>query len=99
MKKPKDVAELADRLTSAASMPLVAPAPVSRVSAADEQNPALAAGKRNPPARSTIPVFLRLSQDLYAKYDGEAVRRTKATGRGVTVQQVILDRLSAETHA
>jgi hypothetical protein len=38
-------------------------------------------------------VFLRLSQDLYDQYDEEAVRRTKATGRGVTVQQVILDRL------
>jgi hypothetical protein len=30
---------------------------------------------------------------LYEEYDREAVRRTKATGRGVTVQQVILDRL------
>jgi hypothetical protein len=31
---------------------------------------------------------------LYEQYDEEAVRRTKQTGRGVTVQQVILDRLA-----
>jgi hypothetical protein len=31
---------------------------------------------------------------LYEQCDEEAVRRTKQTGRGVTVQQVILDRLA-----
>lgn len=106
MKKPKDITDLANRLTQAASTPLVAPAPVaptpvSATPIAKAEAPAAvrtAAGKRKGPKRSTVPVFLRLSQDLYEHYDGEAVRRTRATGRGVTVQQVILDRL-AETSA
>ena len=38
-------------------------------------------------------VFLRLSPELFAKIDAEAVERTKATGRGVTVQQVIVEKL------
>lgn len=98
MKKPKDVTDLANRLASAASTPLVAPPPVPHRFVAEEQGPTSAERKRKAPARSTIPVFLRLSKDLYDQYDGEAVRRTRATGRGVTVQQVILDRL-AETQA
>lgn len=99
MKKPKDVTDLANRLASAASTPLVAPAPVAQPYEAKREDLMPAAGKRKSPARSTVPVFLRLSKDLYDHYDGEAVRRTRATGRGVTVQQVILDRLAAETHA
>jgi len=99
MKKPKDVTDLANRLASAASMPLVAPPPITHTFVTEEQSPPPASGKRKAPARSTIPVFLRLSKDLYDQYDGEAVRRTKATGRGVTVQQVIIDRLEAEIHA
>jgi hypothetical protein len=94
MKKPKDVTELASRLSSAASTPLVAAPPSSFTPQAEEPGPiAREAGKRKAPNRSTVPVFLRLSQNLYEQYDEEAVRRTKATGRGVTVQQVILARL------
>jgi hypothetical protein len=95
MKKPKDITDLANRLASAASTPLVAPAspPVAPV----EDMPMLAARptkQRRAANRSTIPVFLRLSETLYDQYDSEAVRRTKETGRGVTVQQVILERLA-----
>jgi len=98
MKKPKDVTELASRLSSAASTPLVAAPPASFTSQAEEPaSIAREAGKRKAPNRSTVPVFLRLSQNLYEQYDEEAVRRTKATGRGVTVQQVILDRLEGTT--
>lgn len=111
MKKPKDITELATRLASAASTPLVAPQPATPLPVAAEpmeeaQSPAPAtapvsasreAGKRKAANRSTVPVFLRLSQDLFEKCDKEAVRRTKATGRGVTVQQVILDRLEGAT--
>lgn len=100
MKKPKDVTDLANRLASAASTPLVAPLPPpAPVRVIEEPATATAgeAGKRKPPNRSTVPVFLRLSQNLYERYDEEAVRRTRATGRGVTVQQVILDRLEGTT--
>ncbi len=94
MKKPKDVTDLASRLASAASTPLVplpsaSPAPVVQQAVLEPTE----GKRRRAPNRSTVPVFLRLSQDLYDQYDEEAVRRTKATGRGVTVQQVILDRL------
>jgi hypothetical protein len=98
MKKPKDVTELASRLSNAASTPLVAAPLVSFTPQAEEPTSiAKEAGKRKAPNRSTVPVFLRLSQNLYEQYDEEAVRRTKATGRGVTVQQVILARLEGTT--
>jgi hypothetical protein len=86
MKKPTDVAGLADRLTSAASAPLVPVAPVVRAS---QEKP-----RRKEPNRGSVSVFLRLSPELFAMADAEAIKRTKATGRGVTVQQVILDKLA-----
>jgi hypothetical protein len=101
MKKPKDVADLASRLASAASTPLVAPPPVSTDpgEAVESREEAAALIPQKPrkraPNRGTVPVFLRMSETLFEEYDREAVRRTKATGRGVTVQQVILDRLEA----
>jgi len=88
MKKPKDVPELASRLASAATTPLVT----------TEQSPTETQPKsRKGPKRSSVSVFLRLPAELYKHYDAEAVNRTKATGRGVTVQQVILDRLKEGT--
>ncbi|AXC15965.1 hypothetical protein ACPOL_6755 (plasmid) [Acidisarcina polymorpha] len=108
MKKPKDVAELASRLANAATTPLVVSAPAV-ASAADDPDPAPATqGKSSAAARrprrasnrSTVAVFLRVPEPLFEHYDEEAVRRTKATGRGVTVQQVMLDRLeNAGTNA
>ena len=38
-------------------------------------------------------VFLRLPADIHAKYETEAVARTKKTGKGVTVQQVMIEKL------
>jgi hypothetical protein len=98
MKKPKDVADLASRLASAASTPLVVhspipAAPAAPASSAVAEPPMPQKPRKKAPNRGTVPVFLRMSNTLYEEYDREAVRRTKATGRGVTVQQVILDRL------
>lgn len=103
MKKPKDVAELATRLANAASTPLAVPPPAVAAPLADEAEPVEAkpAEKtaspkpkvRKTPNRRSVSVFLRMSDQLFEEYDKEAVRRTKATGRGVTVQQVILERL------
>jgi hypothetical protein len=83
MKKAQDVDDLASRLTEAATAPLLAaPAPVSQ----------------DRPARikkaGSVSVFLRLPSDLHARLEGEAVNRTKATGKGVTVQQIILEKLA-----
>jgi hypothetical protein len=95
MKKPKDVTELATRLANANATPLVAQVPAPTMPEAREAQ-ALQPPKqrRNAPNRGSVAVFLRLSQDLYDSYDAEAVRRTREKGRGVTVQQVILDRLA-----
>jgi hypothetical protein len=97
MKKPKDVADLASRLASAASAPLVVHSPIPAAPVAHDNSAAEPPMPQKPRKkarnRGTVPVFLRMSNTLYEEYDKEAVRRTKATGRGVTVQQVILDRL------
>ena len=84
MKKPPDIQGLADRLSGAAATPVGA-APVTMT----ETRPARAKS----PKRATVSVFLRLSSDLFTKIDAEAISRTKATGRGVTVQQVIVEKL------
>jgi hypothetical protein len=103
MKKPSDVADLAARLANAASTPLVVHPPVPAASLAPASIEAASTTPQKPrkkaPNRGTVPVFLRMSETLYEEYDQEAVRRTKATGRGVTVQQVILDRLEAGKRA
>jgi hypothetical protein len=79
MKKPKDIQALAERLQEASSTPVGASPGTSEPAKASK--------------RGAKSVFLRLSPEMYKKLDVEAVSRTKATGRGVTVQQVILDRL------
>jgi hypothetical protein len=84
MKKPKDVEELADKLTAAAATPLI-PATKAPPPAAQER-PA----KRKKAA--SVSVFLRVPHDLHERLESEAIARTKRTGRGVTVQQIILEK-------
>jgi hypothetical protein len=104
MKKPTDVADLAARLANAASTPLVVHPPVpaepaAPASRAAAETPRPQKPRKKAPNRGTVSVFLRMPQPLYEEYDQEAVRRTKQKGRGVTVQQVILDRLEAGKRA
>lgn len=84
MKKSTNVADLSARLTNAATTPLVQVAPVVEE---------VQAKPRKQVKRRGVSVFLRLPPELYARIDAEAVTRTKAKGRGVTVQQVIIDKL------
>lgn len=84
MKKPTDIQGLADRLSGAAATP------VGVTTITDTKQPHVRGQKRG-----SVSVFLRLSPELFAKVDAEAVNRTKASGRGVTVQQVILDKLAS----
>jgi hypothetical protein len=81
MKKPKDVEDLSARLAEAAAAPLV-PQPVKQqvVTVSEPQQ------RRKAPNRRSKSLFLRLPEELFEKYDAQAVERTKATGRGVTVQ-------------
>ena len=89
MKKPKDVTDLASRLSQAATTPLV---PV--VPAAIQKSVETPVKPRKAPNRGSVSVFLRVPPELFKQFDEEAMSRTKATGRGVTVQQVILDKLT-----
>jgi hypothetical protein len=82
MKKAQGVEDLAGRLSEAAATPLMTTnAPV------ENRAP-------KPRKASSVSVFLRIPSPLHARLENEAVARTKATGRGVTVQQVILDKLA-----
>jgi hypothetical protein len=83
MRKAQGVEDLASRLSEAAATPLTA------ANAPAEEN-------RVPKERKvrSVSVFLRIPSPLHARLENEAVARTKATGRGVTVQQVILDKLA-----
>ena len=81
MKKRPDIADLAATLSEAASKPLVPSA-------------AVPTGSRK---RGSIAVFLKVPPDLHARLDQEAVNRTREAGKGVTVQQVILEKLQGAT--
>jgi hypothetical protein len=89
MKKPPDIQGLAERLKGAAATPVGAVEPVAIATVPLE--PLKPRVKAQKPV--TVPVFLRLPQELFAKIDAEAVNRTKSSGRGVTVQQVIAEKL------
>jgi hypothetical protein len=81
MRKAQGVEDLAGRLSQAAATPLITS--VHTAQPEPSQRPRKAAA---------VPVFLRVPRDLYERLDAEAIARTKATGRGVTVQQIILDK-------
>lgn len=96
MKKPKDVSDLAARLTAGATRPLqmiapeVTPAPVP---AAAAPVAAAAVDANSRAKRGSVSVFLRLPSGLHGRVADIATERTKQTGKGVTVQQVILEYL------
>jgi len=84
MRKAQGVEDLAGRLAEAAAAPLL---PATSVAL---DRPARA--RKTP----SVSVFLRLPSDLHSRLENEAIARTKATGKGVTVQQVILDKLAGQ---
>lgn len=92
MKPPKDVSSLAERLQSSMTTP-----PLTIAKTEPAINPTAAtsvkAAKAEPAAKGSASVFLRVPNALYEKLAREAMARTKATGKGVTIQQVILAKL------
>ena len=84
MKTPRDIPDLGAKLTQAATAPLQSTTTTLRV-----------VEKPKAPAKTgSVSVFLRVPAEQHAKLADEATARTKATGKGVTVQQIILERLA-----
>ncbi len=83
MRKPTNVEDLAAKLSAAAHAPLVAP----------PQDEAAPKPRPQRTREASVPVFIRLPGKLHARYEAEAVARTKVSGKGVTIQQVIIEKL------
>ena len=90
MKKRHDVNELAKQLTTAAAAPLQK---IAQAVPGEVVEPPPATQKKL--KSDAIPVFLRLPAAMYQHFDTIAIARTKETGRGVSVQQVIIEQLES----
>jgi hypothetical protein len=93
MKKTRNVADLAARLAAAAETPLRAPIAPAVSQDNPTKEPALKTeAKRGRVAGiGTTPVYLRLPNPIYERLETIAVERTRETGKGVSIQQVIID--------
>jgi hypothetical protein len=78
MKANSDSAALAMQISQAVATPL----------GQTEPTPPKPVKKAKAPS---VKLILAIPPDLHKHYDKIAIQRTKATGRGVTVQQVILE--------
>jgi hypothetical protein len=86
MKQPRDVEDLAGKLAAAAATPLISAPPTP---SAQQERPTRTA---KPKKAGSVSVFLRVPHDLHERLESEAIARTKRTGRGVTIQQIILEK-------
>lgn len=96
MKQPRNVDDLAARLTTAATAPLQMLAPASSQDvmppAVAPAAPAVKARKVSPkPKAETLGINLRPSRALYGRYVTMAADRSKETGRMVSAQQIMLE--------
>lgn len=94
MKKAKNVADLAARLAAAAETPLQAPVAPVVVQERPLKEPVVkkVEAKRGRVAGiGTAPVYLRLPNPLHERLEAMAMERTRETGKGVSIQQVIID--------
>jgi len=97
MKPNRDASELAARLSTAASKPPALPAaPTQEVPVAPKTTPAparRAAAPKGRPATDTIGISLRPARTLLQRYTIAAAERTRATGRVVSAQEIMLEQL------
>jgi len=93
MKKAKNVADLAARLSAAAETPLQVPvAPVVIQDNPIREPVVKSEAKRGRAAGiGTAPVYLRLPNPIHERLEAIAMERTRETGKGVSIQQVIID--------
>lgn len=85
MKKPKEVADLAGFLQKAATTPAL--------TVTQPETEILQTAKKKKSA--SLPLLLRVPVDLHSRLEAEAIARTKEIGRGVTMQQIIIEKLGA----
>ena len=95
MKAPRNVDDLAARLSDAASKPVplpvapappVAPAETAAAPAAPREAP-----KKAKPVTATVQVTLRPSKTLLQRYTMAAADRTRKEGKVISAQQVMLE--------
>lgn len=94
MKKAKNVADLAARLAAAAETPLqaaVAPVVVQEIQVREPVIKKTEAKRGRVAGVGTAPVYLRLPNHLHERLEAIAMERTRETGKGVSIQQVIID--------
>lgn len=93
MKPPKSVEDLASRLTSAATAPLQVLPPAAEVPLEDgPKKPAtLRRGRADKPKAETLGINLRPTRALYERYLALAADRSRANGRMVSPQQIMLE--------
>ena len=97
MKKAKNVADLAARLAAAAETPLkaaVAPVVVHEPPVREPVIRKTEVKRGRVAGVGTAPVYLRVPNPLHERLEAIAMERTRETGKGVSVQQVIIDLLS-----
>ena len=95
MKQPRNAADLAAALTSAALAPV--PLPSSPAPALKIVSTTKAAKPKSQDKAKTVAMTLRPSEELLKKYTLAAANRTRDTGRVASAQEIMLEIL--EKHA
>jgi hypothetical protein len=101
MKPNRDASELAARLAGAAAtpVPLPIPSPPANVPAPVRETPAVPhkaapeAARKGRPAVQTVGITLRPPKTLLQRYTLAAAERTRKTGRVISAQEMMLERL------
>jgi hypothetical protein len=99
MKPNRDAAELAARLAGAAATPVPLPSPPANAPSPARETPAIPhkaapqPARKGRPAVPTVGITLRPPKTLLQRYTLAAAERTRKTGRVISAQEMMLERL------
>jgi len=97
MKPNRDASDLAARLTSAATkappLPAVNDSPPATAAPPPETAAPARAAKKGRPTVETVGITLRPSKAVLKRYTLAAAERTRQTGRVISAQEIMLERL------
>ena len=99
MKPNRDAAELAARLAGAAATPVPLPSLPANAPAPARETPAIPhkaapqPARKGRPAVQTVGITLRPPKTLLQRYTLAAAERTRKTGRVISAQEMMLERL------